>query len=218
MRAQMSGEAFFARAARASHARRAGGPHRSRLHSARGDHDLDPVMAAIAARARRSGPRPCWCRSSTRAEPMVLLTTAHRASEEPRRSDFLPRRQDRAATTQARSPPRCARPTRRSHSAQDFVEPIGYLDLYLSAFGFRIVPTLARVRPGFELRLNPRRGRRRVRGAARLPDDARESPDPHPRLAGHDAHPLRDAVRRALYLGRDGGYPAQPVRTDLQLP
>jgi len=32
-----------------------------------------------------------------------------------------------------------------------FVEPIGYLDVYATGFGFRILPTLARVRPDFEL-------------------------------------------------------------------
>ena len=37
---------------------------------------------------------------------------------------------------------------------QDFVEPIGYLDLYGTSVGFRILPTVARVRPGFELRIN----------------------------------------------------------------
>ncbi|GAB1715238.1 MAG: NUDIX hydrolase [Nitrobacter sp.] len=37
---------------------------------------------------------------------------------------------------------------------QDFVEPIGYLDLYGTSVGFRILPTVARVRPGFDLRLN----------------------------------------------------------------
>jgi 8-oxo-dGTP pyrophosphatase MutT (NUDIX family) len=35
-----------------------------------------------------------------------------------------------------------------------FVEPIGYLDLYGTSFGFRILPTLARVKPGFELKIN----------------------------------------------------------------
>src|ERR1700694_596968 len=35
-----------------------------------------------------------------------------------------------------------------------FVDPIGYLDLYGTSFGFRIVPTVARVRPGFKLRVN----------------------------------------------------------------
>lgn len=35
-----------------------------------------------------------------------------------------------------------------------FVEPIGYLDVYATGFGFRILPTLARVRPGFDLTIN----------------------------------------------------------------
>jgi len=38
--------------------------------------------------------------------------------------------------------------------SREFVEPIGYLDLYGTSFGFRILPTVARVRPGFELRIN----------------------------------------------------------------
>ena len=37
---------------------------------------------------------------------------------------------------------------------RDFIEPVGYLDLYGTAFGFRILPTVARVRPGFNLRVN----------------------------------------------------------------
>jgi 8-oxo-dGTP pyrophosphatase MutT (NUDIX family) len=37
---------------------------------------------------------------------------------------------------------------------REFVEPIGYLDLYGTSFGFRILPTVARVRPGFSLRIN----------------------------------------------------------------
>jgi len=35
-----------------------------------------------------------------------------------------------------------------------FVEPIGYLDVYGTGFGFRILPTVARVRPGFTLKIN----------------------------------------------------------------
>jgi 8-oxo-dGTP pyrophosphatase MutT (NUDIX family) len=38
--------------------------------------------------------------------------------------------------------------------ARSFVKPIGYLDIHITPFGHRIVPVLARVRPGFELRLN----------------------------------------------------------------
>ena len=35
-----------------------------------------------------------------------------------------------------------------------FIEPIGYLDVYLTFSGFRILPLLARVTPGYELTLN----------------------------------------------------------------
>jgi 8-oxo-dGTP pyrophosphatase MutT (NUDIX family) len=35
-----------------------------------------------------------------------------------------------------------------------FVEPLGYLDVHMTPFGHRILPVLARVRPGFALRFN----------------------------------------------------------------
>jgi 8-oxo-dGTP pyrophosphatase MutT (NUDIX family) len=37
---------------------------------------------------------------------------------------------------------------------REFIDPLGYLDLYGTGFGFRILPTVARVRPGFELRIS----------------------------------------------------------------
>jgi 8-oxo-dGTP pyrophosphatase MutT (NUDIX family) len=37
---------------------------------------------------------------------------------------------------------------------REFVDPIGYLDLYGTSFGFRILPTVARVKPGFKLRIS----------------------------------------------------------------
>ncbi len=37
---------------------------------------------------------------------------------------------------------------------QSVIEPIGYLDLYLTTFGYRIVPLVARVTPPFDLTLN----------------------------------------------------------------
>jgi 8-oxo-dGTP pyrophosphatase MutT (NUDIX family) len=39
--------------------------------------------------------------------------------------------------------------------ASALVEPIGYLDLYLTFSGFRILPTVARVKSDFALTLNP---------------------------------------------------------------
>src|SRR5437899_11402902 len=41
---------------------------------------------------------------------------------------------------------------------RDSIEPIGYLDLYGTAFGFRILPTVARVKPGFKLTINEGEG------------------------------------------------------------
>src|SRR5262249_553680 len=38
--------------------------------------------------------------------------------------------------------------------APALVEPLGYLDLYLTFSGFRILPTVARIAPGFELTPN----------------------------------------------------------------
>jgi 8-oxo-dGTP pyrophosphatase MutT (NUDIX family) len=37
---------------------------------------------------------------------------------------------------------------------REFIDPIGYLDLYGTSFGFRILPVVARVKPGFGLRIN----------------------------------------------------------------
>jgi len=37
---------------------------------------------------------------------------------------------------------------------RQFIEPLGYLDLYGTGFGFRILPTVARVKPGFSLKIN----------------------------------------------------------------
>src|SRR6201995_323021 len=37
---------------------------------------------------------------------------------------------------------------------RSFIDPIGYLDVYGTGFGFRILPTVARVKPGFDLAIN----------------------------------------------------------------
>src|SRR3981189_2153459 len=37
---------------------------------------------------------------------------------------------------------------------REFIDPIAYLDFYPTAFGFRILPTVAGVSPGFKLRIN----------------------------------------------------------------
>ena len=92
-----------------------------------------------------------------------------------------------------------------------FVDPVGYLDLYGTSFGFRILPTVAKVRPGFTLRINQLGSRRCLRGAARVPDESGEPPDPHQGIPRHGARLLRHAVCGALHLGRDRGDPAGAV-------
>ena len=59
--------------------------------------------------------------------------------------------------------------------AREFITPLGYLEPYLSGTGFRIVPVVALVRPGFRLRLNPSE----VVDAFEVPFDFLMSPDNH---------------------------------------
>jgi 8-oxo-dGTP pyrophosphatase MutT (NUDIX family) len=59
--------------------------------------------------------------------------------------------------------------------AREFITPLGYLDPYLSGTGFRIVPVVALVRPGFTLKLNPSE----VVDAFEVPFDFLMSPDNH---------------------------------------
>lgn len=59
--------------------------------------------------------------------------------------------------------------------AREFITPLGYLEPYLSGTGFRIVPVVALVRPGFTLRLNPSE----VVDAFEVPFDFLMSPDNH---------------------------------------
>ncbi len=100
---------------------------------------------------------------------------------------------------------------------REFIEPIGYLDLYGTGFGFRILPTVAKVRPGFDACDQPFGSRRCVRSAARLPDESREPSGAQQGIPRHGALLLRHAVRGALYLGRDRGHPAGALRADLSV-
>ena len=61
--------------------------------------------------------------------------------------------------------------------ARPFIEPIGYLDLYLTFSGFRILPTVARVLPDYTLALNYAE----VSDAFEVPLDFLMQPDNHRR-------------------------------------
>ncbi|CAM5447602.1 Putative NUDIX hydrolase OS=Afipia felis OX=1035 GN=BN961_02370 PE=4 SV=1 [Afipia felis] len=88
-----------------------------------------------------------------REQPSVLLTTrATHLSEHPGQISFPGGKID----PQDASPLDAALREAREEVglAPDFIEPVGYLDVYSTSFGFRILPTLARIRPGFDLTLN----------------------------------------------------------------
>ena len=172
-------------------------------------------MLEIVAREQPVRPAAVLIPVVDHPQPTVLLTQRAAASQRSRRPDFLSRRQDRRDRCfAARHRVARGRGGDRPRS-REFVEPIGYLDLYGTGFGFRILPTVARVKPGFKLTHQQVRGRRRLRGAAGVPDEPREPSGPQQGISRHGALLLRHAVRRALHLGRDRGHSARAVRADL---
>ena len=61
---------------------------------------------------------------------------------------------------------------------EKFIEPIGYLDLYLTFSGFRILPLVARVDPDYRLNINPGE----VADAFEVPLEFLMAPGNHQRL------------------------------------
>lgn len=118
-----------------------------------GDHELDPMTAAIAA-VRPIRPAAVLVPVVARAEPMVLLTqrTAH-LKDHAGQISFPGGKIDAGDASPMAAALREA--DEEIGLAADRIEPIGYLDLYLTTFGFRIVPLVARVKPEFALTLNP---------------------------------------------------------------
>jgi 8-oxo-dGTP pyrophosphatase MutT (NUDIX family) len=120
--------------------------------AARGDLDLDPSLwkrAGVAA----TRPAAVLVPVVDRPEPTVLLTL---------RTSTLPSHAGQIAfpggkiETGDTSP--LAAALREAHEEigldHGLVEPIGYLDLYLTFSGFRILPVVARVDPAFNATLN----------------------------------------------------------------
>jgi 8-oxo-dGTP pyrophosphatase MutT (NUDIX family) len=121
---------------------------------ARGDLDLNPEIW-IRAGVKATRPAAVLVPVIDRSEPTVLLTLRTTALASHAGQVAFPGGKIDPAD---KSPLAAAlRETREETGlAPALIEPIGYLDLYLTFSGFRILPTVARVKPDFTLTLNPR--------------------------------------------------------------
>jgi 8-oxo-dGTP pyrophosphatase MutT (NUDIX family) len=118
-----------------------------------GAHDTDPAVLAAIAAVRPIRPAAVLVPIIEHHEPSVLFTqrTAHLADHGGQIS-FPGGKIDAGDASPTDAALREAE--EEIALARSFIEPIGYLDVHITPFGHRIVPVLARVRPGFELRLN----------------------------------------------------------------
>jgi 8-oxo-dGTP pyrophosphatase MutT (NUDIX family) len=116
-------------------------------------HDTDPAILAAIAAVRPIRPAAVLVPIIEHDEPAVLFTqrTAHLADHGGQIS-FPGGKIDAGDASPTEAALREAE--EEIALARSFVEPIGYLDIHITPFGHRIVPVLARVRPGFELCLN----------------------------------------------------------------
>jgi 8-oxo-dGTP pyrophosphatase MutT (NUDIX family) len=120
----------------------------------RGDHDADPVMQKIA-QVRPIRPAAVLVPIVERDEPMVLLTQrAAHLPDHPGQISFPGGKIDQGDASPLASALREAE--EEIGLDRNLVEPLGYLDLYMTTRGYRIVPVIARIKSRFHLTLNTR--------------------------------------------------------------
>jgi len=119
----------------------------------KGDHELNLEMKALWA-VRPIRPAAVLVPVVDRDEPTVLLT---------QRSAHLPQHPGQVSFPGGKIEPTDETPLAAAlREAEEeigldarYVEPIGYLDLYMTTQGFRIVPSVARIDPDYQITLNP---------------------------------------------------------------
>jgi 8-oxo-dGTP pyrophosphatase MutT (NUDIX family) len=148
----LSGTEFFARARSRLSLEVPAGLTDPNVTPKRGDHDADPVMRKIAE-VRPIRPAAVLVPVVDHPEPTVLLT--QRAQHLPDHAGQVSFPGGKIDKTDA-SPLESALREAEEEIGLDskFVTPIGYLDLYMTTLGYRIVPVIACVEPGFSLTLN----------------------------------------------------------------
>ena len=119
----------------------------------KGDHELNAEMTKLWA-VRPIRPAAVLVPVVDRAEPTVLLTqrSAH-LPQHPGQISFPGGKIDPTDETPLAAALREAREEVGLDAS--VVEPIGYLDLYMTTQGYRIVPAVARIAPDYRLTLNP---------------------------------------------------------------
>jgi 8-oxo-dGTP pyrophosphatase MutT (NUDIX family) len=119
----------------------------------RGDLDLDPELWERAG-VKATRPAAVLVPVVARPEPTVLLTL---------RTSDLPSHAGQIAFPGGKIEPDDVTPLAAAMREGEeeigldhrLIDPIGYLDLYLTFSGFRILPVLVRVEPDFALTINP---------------------------------------------------------------
>jgi len=147
------------------------------LPGVRGDLDLDPVLWAKAG-VKATKPAAVLIPVVARPEPAVILT---------QRTADLPNHSGQIAFPGGKIDAGDESPTAAAlrEAAEEigldagFIDPIGYLDLYLTFSGFRILPVVAHVQPGYRLTINPAE----VTEAFEVPLDFLMHPGNHQRLS-----------------------------------
>ncbi|HEY9455069.1 MAG TPA: CoA pyrophosphatase [Bradyrhizobium sp.] len=149
----LSGDEFFVRARSRLTLQVPAGLNDPSITPQRGDHDADPVMKRISE-IRPIRPAAVLVPVINHAEPTVLLTQrAQHLPDHAGQVSFPGGKIDKSDATPLDSALREA--DEEIGLDRGHVEPVGYLDLYMTTLGYRIVPVIARVKPGFELTLNP---------------------------------------------------------------
>lgn len=149
---KLTAEEFFARVRRRLTLEVPPGLTDASVIPKRGDHDADPVMRKIAE-VRPIRPAAVLVPIVDHREPTVLLTQrAQHLPDHPGQVSFPGGKIEKGDADPRASALREAEEEIGLDRAH--VEPLGYLDLYMTTLGYRIVPVIARVKPGFSLKLN----------------------------------------------------------------